>query len=394
MPVFLLISVSPALLTAGIALTALLAALGTALLLGRRLARRESPEAMLFRKFFESGLIGNAISAFDKKWLQVNDSLCRMLGYTRAEMLAMTWAEMTHPADLELDVSNFEEMLSGRTDGYAIDKRFIRKDGSTIPIHLSVSCIRQEGRITHILASVLDMTNWHEAREQIRELSRALLRSQEEERQRISRDLHDSFAQELSLLKLGMQSLFHDAGELTPATRAQLLDMMEILQHSIQGIRDLSGALAPQGLMQLGLSRTLKSYCEHFTTANGVPVHFSSAGLGRNTLPDEVQINCFRIVQEALSNALRHARIPEGFSIWVKLAISHPDFILRIEDNGRGFNPETLEQPSYNNRKHSMGLRNIQERTRLLGGTLRIQSEPEQGTKIVIRIPLPEETAP
>lgn len=393
MPMTLLAPISPVLTVVSVVLAALLAALGTAFFLGRRLRRRESPESMLFRKFFESGLIGNAISAFDKKWLQVNDSLCRMLGYSRREMLAMTWAEMTHPEDLQLDVSRFEEMLAGTRDGYTIDKRFIRKDGTTIPIHLSVSCIRQEERITHILASVMDMTKWHEAREQIRELSRALIRSQEEERQRISRDLHDSFAQELSLLKLGLQTLFHDRAELLPETRAKLLDMMEILQHSIQGIRDLSGELSPQGLMQLGLSRTLKSYCEHFTTANGVPVHFSSAGLGRNTLPEEVQINCFRIVQEALSNALRHARTPAGFRIWVKLAISHPDFILRIEDNGKGFNPETLEHPSYNNRKHSMGLRNMQERTRLLGGTLRIQSEPEQGTKIVIHIPLQEATS-
>ena len=353
-----------------------------------RLERRGSPDSALFKKFFESAFVGNAISDFSKKWVRVNDGLCRMLGYTKDEMLSMTWAEMTHPDDLKLDVSHFTDMLVGKTDGYSIDKRFIRKGGEPLRINLSVSCIRRRGRITHILASVLDISRMYEAQSRIRELSQALLRSQEKERQIISRDLHDSFAQNLSSLKLGLQSIFHDVGELRKEQRGRLLDMMEILQQTIQGIRDLSSALRPQGLMQLGLSRTVESYCERFAAQNGIPVHFSSVGLARNSLSEDIQINCYRIVQEALSNALRHAAKPDGFQIWIKLAVSYPEFILRIEDDGQGFDVQALESRQYNNKNHNMGIRNMEERTGLLGGALQVNSEPGRGTRILIRIPI------
>lgn len=372
-----------------IAVAVLCAAAGAACLFLQK--RHPSiPDQTLFKKFFELGLAGNAISDFDKRWVQVNDSLCKMLGYSREELLNMTWTEMTHPEDLQLDVTQFEKMLAGETEGYTIDKRFICKNGRIIRVNLSVSCVRHNKKITHILASVLDITKRYQAENQVRELSQALIKSQEQERQQISRDLHDNFAQELSSLKLGMQTLFHSEQELPDAHKARLLDMMEILQNTIKGIRDLSSELRPQGLIQLGLSRTLESYCERFTTKTGTAVHFSSAGLNKQPLPEEMQINCYRIVQEALSNALRHAGEPGSFQIWVKLAVSYPDFILRIEDDGKGFNHFPPEEQTYSSKTHNMGLRNMQERTSLLGGSLRINSAPGKGSKIVIRIPIGE----
>src|SRR6202790_2716820 len=90
-------------------------------------ALRESEER--FRRYFDLGLVGMAITSPSKGCLEVNDELCRMLGYEREELLRMTWAEVTHPEDLASDVANFNRVLASEFDGYSMDKRWIRKDG-------------------------------------------------------------------------------------------------------------------------------------------------------------------------------------------------------------------------------------------------------------------------
>lgn len=112
-----------------------------------------------FRSYFELGLVGMAVTSPTKGIIEVNDELCRILGYHKSELLQMTWAEFTHPEDLAADVVNFQRVLAGEIDGYTIDKRWIRKDGRIIDTIMSAKCLRHaDGSVDYFVGLVQDIT--------------------------------------------------------------------------------------------------------------------------------------------------------------------------------------------------------------------------------------------
>lgn len=118
---------------------------------------RESEER--FRGYFELGLVGMAITSPTKGMLEVNDELCRMLGYEREALLRMNWTELTHPDDLAADLTQFDRVMAGEIDGYSLDKRFIRGDGETVDTRISAKCLRRaEGSIDYLVSMVEDIT--------------------------------------------------------------------------------------------------------------------------------------------------------------------------------------------------------------------------------------------
>lgn len=135
--------------------------------------RRRFEEALLaseerFRRYFELGLIGMAITSPTKGCIEINDELCRILGYERTELLRMTWADLTHPDDLAADVANFHHVMAGELDGYSMDKRFIRKDRRIIHASISVKCVRgPDGSAQYFLSLVQDITARKEAEESL-----------------------------------------------------------------------------------------------------------------------------------------------------------------------------------------------------------------------------------
>lgn len=120
-------------------------------------ALRSSEER--FRSYYDLGLIGMAITALDKSWVQFNDRLCEILGYPRPELAAKTWAEITHPDDLVAAVEQFDCVLAGEIDGYTLDKRFIRRDGGVVYTVISVRCVRlPSGAPDYLVVIVQDIT--------------------------------------------------------------------------------------------------------------------------------------------------------------------------------------------------------------------------------------------
>ena len=133
-----------------------------------RLALRTAQEAQLrqeraslqrFHAYFDQSIVGLAITSLDKGWLEVNDALCATLGYSKAELLRMSWTELTHPDDLASDLAQFQRMLSGEIDHYAMDKRFVHRDGHVVYTRLAVSHVRKpDGQIDYVLAMVEDIS--------------------------------------------------------------------------------------------------------------------------------------------------------------------------------------------------------------------------------------------
>jgi PAS domain S-box-containing protein len=122
-----------------------------------------------FKGYFNMGTVGICVTSLEKGWIEVNDFLCRMLGYSREDLLRLTWAEMTHPDDLNADLDLFNQLLAGRRDSYELEKRFIRQDGQIIYTLLYVTCQRNpDGTVHHLLASLVDITTRKQAEEALR----------------------------------------------------------------------------------------------------------------------------------------------------------------------------------------------------------------------------------
>jgi diguanylate cyclase (GGDEF)-like protein/PAS domain S-box-containing protein len=129
-------------------------------LLVRKLVTQTSEKDRQLKLFYDQPFIGMAISSpSSKAWLYANDHLCDMLGYTRDELLQTTWADLTHPDDLEDNIKQFERMMAGEIDDYTLEKRFVRKDGTPITVNLNVKCTRgTDGKANHIIALIEDIT--------------------------------------------------------------------------------------------------------------------------------------------------------------------------------------------------------------------------------------------
>jgi len=147
-------------------------------------------------------------------------------------------------------------------------------------------------------------------------------------------------------------------------------------------VRDLSYDLRPPLLDEMGLVETISNLCEDFSETYGLNVHFNAAGMDNLRLNSAMKINLYRLIQEGLNNIRKHAAATDAF---VKLIAASPNIILRIEDNGRGFDVEHRLKTATNEKR--MGLRSMEERTCLLGGEMAVKSLFLKGTKILIKIP-------
>lgn len=212
------------------------------------------------------------------------------------------------------------------------------------------------------------------AHERLRALSSATIDAQEEERRRISRELHDDTAQSLTSLLLFAKAL--EQAEASPRTRAGLAELREQVALSLEGVRRLARELRPSALDDLGLVAALHGYVQDFSRRTGLTVSFDPACGGR--LPAHIEIALYRIAQEALTNVAKHA----GARAAVVQLVREPSSVsLTITDDGTGFEPAVVSP------ERGVGLFGMRERAELAGGTLDIWSGPGEGTVVLVRIP-------
>jgi PAS domain S-box-containing protein len=252
----------------------------------------------------------------------------------------------------------------------------------------------QSGNMVGAIESIRDITKQKEAEQtlcessaQIHKVNRQLLKVQENERQNISRYLHDRLANDLSVVKLGCENLFYNQPEVPGEIREKVSEFSGILNQAISIVRDISHDLSPAGLDKLGLARTVFRYCKDFSEKTGLIIDFASVGMDCLNLDFDTKINLYRVIQESLNNINKHA---EAKNATIRLIASYPNIILRIEDDGKGFDPQKRLAGAMKEKR--MGIQSMGERIRLLGGTFKIHSQPVAGARIFIEVPYDKST--
>jgi signal transduction histidine kinase len=220
-----------------------------------------------------------------------------------------------------------------------------------------------------------------EQRENIRRMAEHVIAAQEEERQRISRELHDDLGQALTTHLIALRNLQQDLSSPTHLPTQILFERLQSLHdqsYEIFGkIRSIARDLRPPVLDALGLKVAMQTYCTEFNRRTHLPVIFEAEDT-LPELPDAFNITLYRTLQEALTNVVKHAQASQ---VWVDLSTEDDQVTLTIQDNGIGFGGE---QPGSN----GIGLAGLRERITIAGGTLTVSSTPKRGTILSAQFPL------
>lgn len=215
-------------------------------------------------------------------------------------------------------------------------------------------------------------------------LRRQLIQAQEEERKRIARELHDQMGQDLTALNLGLKSL-HEAAP--PKLQELVRPLQKLGTQTAHDLHRVALELRPSALDDLGLIRAVRNLTETWSAHSGIAIEVETGRYARNGISSEVETTIYRVIQEALNNVAKHSGAKHASVIVHRTA---GDVQAIIEDDGRGF--DTTRPRSEADHKGGLGLSGIEERLSGLRGTLQIESAPEQGTTLIIRIPITAKT--
>jgi PAS domain S-box-containing protein len=343
---------------------------------------RESEEK--FRTVFQDAGVGMIIVSPEGRFLSANATFLTYLGYTEEELRTKTVQSVTAAEDWPAFSKRLSETLTEGRGFQRFEKRCLHKSGRIVYTESSASLIRnREGVPQYFVGEVLDVTKRKEAEQLLSGVSRKLIEAQEQERQRIARELHDDIGQRLALVAVG----FDQIRQRTPALPPEVLRRMRELQAQAMqlstDVQTMSHALHAPKLELLGLVAALKSMCNEFAEHQRMEIDFRGHDLPQ-PLPSETSLCLSRVLQEALQNAAKHSGVKH---VHVQLNGSAEDVQLTVTDLGKGFDLNSALKG------RGLGLTSMQERVRVLNGTVAIRSKPMGGTTIHVRIPVRSEPA-
>ncbi|MBI5688938.1 MAG: PAS domain S-box protein [Verrucomicrobia bacterium] len=354
-------------------------------------ALRESEE--LFRKVIENSRDGiNLLDLKSGKYVLLSPAQVALTGFTRDEINQISAAETlerVHPDDRLISVEQQKKVAAGELPAVTSEYRWKVKSGNYRWFSDSRSVIRdEEGRAIALVGVTRDITERKRLEFERAEALARLAVIEEQERHRISRELHDQTAQRLVALSVELKNLeTHLAAGKAPSRR--LTSLRKTVDELQQQVRDIAWDLRTGELVQGGLDHALREYVEEWSERTEVAADFECRGFGGRRLPTLLESTLFRVAQEALANIAKHAHARRA-----SVLLEEADGLVRltVEDDGRGFEPEpaadTLEA------RQRLGLLGMKERVRLAGGTFLLESSPGAGTTVLVRLPLPKEDTP
>jgi two-component system CheB/CheR fusion protein len=314
-------------------------------------------------------------------------------GYTLKEVAGKIIWETTLASQEEIDrVRSVYRKLASGSASIQHETSWVGKNGSKRLISWNSASIRDAaGHPRHVVRIGTDITERREietalkaseaalrqSQMQLQGLAAGLLATQEEERARVARELHDDISQKLAALNLEAESALRKESGQEGQLRSEMTKLVHRLRGILRDVEQTAYRLHPSSLDHLGLSVALKSFCTEFGKQNGVEMRYTNRNLPR-TIHPRLGLTLYRVVQEALRNVAKHSGTRQAA---VSIAGKNGAILLTIKDSGRGFDTSRVK-------KRGLGLISMEERVREAGGTFTIKSSPGEGARIDIRIPL------
>jgi PAS domain S-box-containing protein len=338
--------------------------------------RKRAEEALLsseqkYRLLFERNVAGVGIASLDGRLLDCNEGWARILGYeSRDELLGR------HASEFYFNPAERQPLVDELFEKQALFSRELqlkRKDGSPVWVLFNAAELNTEHGAPILQATMIDISEWKRSEEALSDMTRRLIESQEQERSRIGRELHDDISQRLAMLCMELDLLRQNPSEVQ--SRAQ--ELQERIEEIASDLQALSHDLHSSKLEYLGVVVGIKSWCKEFAERQKLEIDFRSDV--SSVLQVAVGLSLFRVLQESLNNAIKHSGVKR---IEVRLREDSGELHLVISDSGKGFDVEAAMQGK------GLGLTSMRERVRLVNGTISIESKPMRGTTIHVRVPL------
>ena len=338
-----------------------------------------------YRELFENAndaiwvqdLAGNIVAA--------NKASEKLLGYTLQELLQMNTVNVTEfLSDEGLDLAREirRKLLEKQPVAQPYEQHIVRKDGTEATLMITTNLVTEDGKPVAFQHIGRDITEEKRMRENLSFYLQQVTMAQEEERKRIARELHDDTIQALIVLSRQLDDLACRASDLSQDDKLLLEGLWQQTNSIMEGLRRLSQDLRPATLDRLGLLPALEWLASDVGKLSGLNVQVETDGAERRLAP-EVELVLFRIVQEALRNVWRHS---QATSAQVSVEFQDGKTMITVKDNGKGFQ---LQSPMGDLTKSGkLGLAGMKERARLLGGSLKVESEPGKGTTVIVEAPV------
>jgi PAS domain S-box-containing protein len=337
---------------------------------------RESEER--FRLIASTAPVIIWMSDADQQGTYINEAWTSLTGLPQEAALGDRWAQALHPDDLERCVETYTHGFN-RREPFHIEYRLRRHDGEFRWIFAQgVPRYDARGSFAGFIGSAIDVTERKEAEELLSTLSQRLIEAQEQERSRLARELHDDINQRLAVLVLSLEIARKGLHGPSTALREQIGSAIDTATSLASDVQSLSHRLHSSRLQTLGLELAAREVCREFSERSGVVIQFRSDDVATG-VGDEVGLCLYRVLQEALQNAVKHSGAPH---IAVSLETDISAITLTVQDSGIGFEPAKAL------RGKGLGLVSMKERLKLVDGQLSIETHSPPGTTIRARVPL------
>lgn len=322
-----------------------------------------------------------AITDAKGKIIYANDKFCEISKYPREAILGQDHRIINSGYHSKQFMRNLWRMIAqgkvwrGEIRNRAQDGTHYWVDTTIVPF------LNGKGKPYQYVAIRYEITQRKLLEEALKQLPQRILQAQEEERHRISREIHDDLGQSLVTFKIFLQSVLLQPDKSTHKQNQSIQKLIAHIDSIIEKTRQLTSTLRPSTLQVLGPTTALKILVEEFKQKN-LKIKFTPGNLDEVKLKHD-PINLYRIIQEALTNVVKHA---QATKVDIRVAIEGGRLLLTVQDNGQGFSPAEKDDP----RKPGLGLSTLRERARLLDGDIEIVSSRRQGTTITLNIPVLE----
>lgn len=341
------------------------------------LSRREAgEEALRLAQFsIDQSTVGILWVNWDSRVRYANQAAQSMLGYGAGGVVDRPLIDFEPTLHMDRWLNLWKSARTSEGIAQTFETNCVRADGSILPADVSLSFLRfqQSEYLVVFLADVTERRRYHE---QLRELSAHLESVREEEKARIAREVHDELGQMLTVLKLETSMCELAYAELDPGLRDRLNSMKRLISQLFQLVRDVATALRPP-ILDAGIASAIEWQAQRFEARTQIPCLVDVPD-NLPPLSDARAIGMFRILQEALTNVMRHA---QAHTVEISLTLEEGVMCLTIADDGVGF-------VQHKGRPVSFGLVGMRERVLMLGGRLELDSEPGEGTTLRAHIPL------